>query len=178
MKRHLLCLLLAATLCAGCNEKLPAFRYATENTAIVDGRFTGTNVHFYGTAVIADTDGNTHTEKDVELDFAGLDDNFVLYIHHIRLDATLPKHNLRIGSLTSIPDIGPKLAFSAASIVPGVWRPNEIGGGYSYQPEPAYTMTALDGTIDGIDCRVGFECDLPDAGVRRIEFQGKMIIEF
>lgn len=42
MKRHL-CLLLAATLFAGCNEKLPTFRYATENTAIVDGQFTGTN---------------------------------------------------------------------------------------------------------------------------------------
>lgn len=176
MKRHLY-LLLAATLFASCNEKLPAFRYATENTAIVDGRFTGTNVHFYGTAVITDTGGNMHTEKDVEFEFAGIDDDFVLYMHRIRLDATLPKHDLRIGSLASIPGIGPKLAFSAASIVPDVWRPNEIGGGYSYQPEPAYPMTDFEGTIDGIDCRAEFACDLRDAGVRRIEFQGKMIIK-
>lgn len=176
MKR-LLFLLLAATLFASCNEKLPTFRYATENTAIVDGQFTGTNVHFYGTAVITGPDGNTHTEKDVGFEFAGVGNDFALYMHRIRLDATLPKQNLRIGSLPSIPDIGPKLAFSAESIVPDVWRPNEIGGGYSYQPEPAYTMTDLEGTIDGLDCRVGFRCDLPATGIRRIEFRGKMMIE-
>lgn len=175
--KHLLCLLLAAVLFAGCNEKLPTFRYATENTAIVDGHFTGTNVHFYGEAVITGPDGNTHTEKDVEFEFAGIDDDFVLYMHRIRLDATLPELDLRIRTLTAIPSIGPKLAFSAENIVPDVWQPNEIGGGSSYQPALAYPMTALDGAINGIDCRVGFRCDLSDAGTRRIEFQGKMIIE-
>lgn len=176
MKRCLY-LLLAAALFAGCNEKLPAFRYAAENTAVVDGHFTGTNVHFYGEAVITGPDGNTHTEKGVEFEFAGIGNDFALYMHRIRLDAAMPKHDLRIRPLTSVPNIGPKLAFSAESIVPDVLQPNEIGGGSSYQPAPAYTMTALDGTIDGTDCRVDFRCDLPDAGTRRIEFRGKMIIK-
>lgn len=38
-------------------------------------------------------------------------------------------------------------------------------------------MTDSEGTIDGIDCRVNFDCELPDACIRRIEFRGKMMLE-
>lgn len=175
--KQLLCLLLAATLFAACNDDDPMFRYATENTAIIDGRFTGTNLHFYGTTVITDPNGNTHTDKDVAFEFAGLGSDFSLYMHGIRLDPTLPPCKIRIQTLTSVPGIGAKLAFEAASVIPGVLRPNEIGGGYSYQPEPDYTMTALNGTIDELDCRVEFDCNLPEAGFRRIVFEGKLMLE-
>lgn len=176
--RQLLCLLLAATLFAACNDDDPTFRYAAENTAIIDGRFTGTNLHFYGTSVITDPSGDTYTDEDVVFEFAGINNDFALYMHGIRLDPTLPPLKIRIRTLTSIPGIGAKLAFEAESVVPKVLQPNETGGGSSYQPMPVYTMTAFDGAIDELDCRVGFTCDLPEAGIRRIDFEGKLILEW
>ena len=51
------------------------------------------------------------------------------------------------------------------------------GGGYSYRPLPSYTLTEVEGSIEDVNCRIGFTCAIPNMGTFRMEYTGRLIIK-
>lgn len=170
--------LFALALCAlsACNgNDSDPVRFAAENTAVVDGSLTGTNLHFLGTSVAAAADGTAYTDNSARFEFAGGSGKLALYMHGTRFAAAMPALRMRLYDVPYTPGEGASLSFALPTIVPDVYLPNAVGGGYSYQPLPAYTLTDVEGSIDGIDCRVAFSCNVPRLGAYRVEYQGKLL---
>ena len=177
--KKILFLLFAAAAFAACNDDdgAPKIRYATTNDGIENGLMHGTNMHFYGTATVTEEQqSSTYTDNEAYFEFAGGPENFSLYMHKTRFAANMPPLEMKIPH-TSYTGRGNSIAFSEASIVPEVSLPNSTGGGYSYQPLPSYTLTEVEGSIDGIVCRVSFTCNVPRLGTYRMEYEGKLIIK-
>ena len=178
MKKFFL-LLFAAAAFAACNDDdgEPKIRYATINDGIVNGLMQGINMHFYGTATVTEEQQNsTYTDNEAYFEFAGGPENFSLYMHKTRFAANMPPLEMKIPHTAYTGD-GNSIAFSEVSIVPEVNLPNSTGGGYSYQPMPAYTLTEVEGSIDGVNCRVSFTCNVPRLGTYRMEYEGRLIIK-
>ena len=178
MKKFFL-LLFAAAAFAACNDDdgEPKIRYATINDGIVNGLMQGINMHFYGTATVTEEQQNsTYTDNEAYFEFADGPENFSLYMHKTRFAANMPPLEMKIPHTAYTGD-GNSIAFSEVSIVPEVNLPNSTGGGYSYQPMPAYTLTEVEGAIDGVNCRVSFICNVPKLGTYRMEYEGKLIIK-
>ena len=52
-----------------------------------------------------------------------------------------------------------------------------LPGQDGYQPLPSYTLTEVEGSIDGVNCRVSFTCNVPRLGTYRMEYEGRLIIK-
>lgn len=177
--KKILFLLFAAAAFAACNDDdgAPKIRYATTNDAIVNGLMQGTNMHFYGTATVTEEQqGGTYTDNEAWFETAGGSDNFYLYMHKTRFAAKMPPLEMRITDILYT-GAGNSISFAIESVVPEVSLPNSEGGGYSYRPMPSYTLTEVEGSIDGVDCRVSFTCNVPNLGTYRMEYEGKLIIK-
>lgn len=174
MKKFLF-LLLAITAFTACNNDDDDMRFAANNTALENGSLTGTNLIFYGRAVATAADGSAYTNKAARFEFAGGQNDFALYMHQTRFSTALPALEMRIYTMPYTPGQGAALTFSAESAIPEVLQPNHVGGGSSYQPAPAYTLTHIEGSIDDILCRVSFSCDVPQKGLCRVEYEGKLL---
>lgn len=175
--KKILFLLFAAAAFAACNDDdEPKVRYATTNDGIENGYLQGANLHFYGTSTVTDAKGETFTDPEAWFEFAGGPESFSLYMHKTRFAANMPPLEMKIPHTAYTGD-GNSIAFSEVSIVPEVNLPNSTGGGYSYQPMPAYTLTEVKGSIDGVNCRVSFICNVPKLGTYRMEYEGKLIIK-
>lgn len=173
MKR--LFLLACAALALGaCNDRDDEVRFAAENTEIEDGHLSGTNIHFLGTATSTSADGAVYIDRQARFEFAGLDD-FALYMHRTRFAAAMPALEMRLFAQPYTPGTGTSLSFDLASVVPEVRLPNEVGGGYAYKPMEAYTLTEVEGSIDGVRCHVSFSCDVPRLGAYRVAYDGKLL---
>ena len=133
MLKKLLLLSFAAFTMAACNDEADdGVRYATHNPSIVDGVFTSDNMHFYGTATVTHvSDGSTYTDPKAWFEFAGDRESLTIYMHATRFAAAMPALEMRIHRMPYTPGEGASLSFSAASTVPQVRLPNEVGGGYS-----------------------------------------------
>ena len=164
----------AALALAACNDNDDTLRFAAENTLIENGSLTGTNMHFLGTSTVTSADGDIYVGKEACFEFAGLDD-FTLYMHNTRFAAAMPALKMRLYSHPYTPGEGASLSFALESAVPDVYLPNDVGGGYSYQPMPAYTLTDVEGSIDNTLCRVSFSCNVPRLGSYRVEFEGRLL---
>lgn len=175
MKR-ILFLLLAAAAFASCNDDgTTKIKYASENTAIVNGVFTSDNMHFYGTATVTDSEGGTYSDPEAWFEFAGSSETLVLYMHQTRFAAAMPALDMRIYQFAYTPGEGASLSFEVENIIPQVRLPNEVGGGYSYQPMPSYTLSDVEGSIDNTLCRVAFTCTVPRLGTYRMEYEGLLL---
>ncbi|MDE6507950.1 MAG: hypothetical protein K2L04_05765 [Alistipes sp.] len=163
---------LALTACNDNDSDAP--RFAAENTLIENGSLTGTNLHFLGTATSVSADGLSFTDGSARFEFAGLDD-FTLYMHNTRFAAAMPALKMRLYDILYTPGEGAALSFALESIVPDVYLRNAVGGGFSYQPMPAYTLTEVEGAIEGIGCRVAFSCNVPGKGLYRVTYEGKLL---
>ncbi|WP_347281824.1 hypothetical protein [uncultured Alistipes sp.] len=161
---------------SACNDSdSDEIRFATENTAIADGSLTGINLHFLGTSVATAPDGTAYTDSSARFEFAGGSEKLTLYMHGTRFAAAMPALKMRLFNVPYTPGEGAALSFLLPTVVPDVYLSNAVGGGYSYQPLPAYTLTNVEGSIDGIDCRVAFSCNVPKLGAYRVEYQGKLL---
>lgn len=138
MLKKLLLLSFAAFTMAACNDEADdGVRYATHNPSIVDGVFTSDNMHFYGTATVTHvSDGSTYTDPKAWFEFAGDRESLTIYMHATRFAAAMPALEMRIHRMPYTSGEGASLSFTAASTVPQVRLPNEVGGGYSYQDMP------------------------------------------
>ena len=162
MKKIILLLLTVAAF-AACDKEdgTSKIRYASENTSISDGFFTSDNMHFYGTATVTDSEGGTYTDPEAWFEFAGDRETLALYMHQTRFAAAMP-------ALAS-------LSFEVENIIPQVRLPNEVGGGYSYQPMPSYALSDIEGSVDNTLCRVAFTCTVPRLGTYRMEYEGRLL---
>jgi len=165
--------ILALTACNDDNDD--ALRFAQQNVKIENGSLTGSNLRFLGAATATSADGEVYTDTQARFEFAGGSGKFALYMHKTRFAAAMPPLEMRISSMPYAPGTGASLTFTAPSVVPEVSLPNETGGGYSYRPLPSYTLTEVDGSINGIECRVGFSCNVPKLGAYRVEYEGKLL---
>lgn len=181
MLKKLLLLSFAAFTMAACNDEADdGVRYATHNPSIVDGVFTSDNMHFYGTATVTHvSDGSTYTDPKAWFEFAGDRESLTIYMHATRFAATMPALEMRIHRMPYTPGEGASLSFSAASTVPQVRLPNEVGGGYSYQDRPSYMLTDVEGSVEDILCRISFTCDVPvpRLGTYRMEYEGLLLVK-
>lgn len=175
MKRFFLFLLATATLASCDDNEASKVQYAAENTSIVNGVFTSDNMHFYGTATVTDSEGNTYIDPEAWFEFAGDSETLVLYMHQTRFAATMPGLDMRIYQFAYTPGEGASLSYTIDSIVPEVRLPNETGGGYSYQPMPSYTLSEVEGLIDNTLCRVAFTCTVPRLGTYRMVYEGRLL---
>lgn len=179
MLKKLLLLSFAAFTMAACNDEADdGVRYATHNPSIVDGVFTSDNMHFYGTATVTHvSDGSTYTDPKAWFEFAGDSESLTIYMHATRFAAAMPALEMRIHRMPYTPGEGASLSFTAASTVPQVRLPNEVGGGYSYQDMPSYTLTDVEGSVEDILCRISFTCDVPRPGTYRMEYEGLLLVK-
>lgn len=174
--KKLLLFAFAALALAACNDNdSDTVRFAAENTLIVDGSLSGTNLHFLGTSVATAADGSAYTDRSARFEFAGGSEELALYMHGTRFAAAMPALKMQLRPVPYTPGEGAALSFALPTIVPNVYLPNEVGGGYSYRPMPAYTLTEVEGGIDGIDCRVAFSCNVPRLGAYRVVYEGKLL---
>lgn len=172
--KKLLFLLFAVAAFAACNDDDGAskIRYASENDAIANGHLTGTNMFFYGTSTVTDDKGGTFTDKKARFEFAGGKDELAIYLHETRFAAKMPGVKMRFYSVRYTGTGDNSIAFSEPSFIPDAWRENAEGGGWSYQPVERYQITDLEGSIDGVDCRVSFTC----AGIYNVVYEGKLLV--
>ena len=89
--KRLLLLTGALTMLASCSDDdsgLPyGYVYLGGNPYLEEGHLTGTNLHFYGTTTVRDTQsGESYTNREGYIELAGLYD-FTLYLHRFRLEA-------------------------------------------------------------------------------------------
>ena len=128
---------------SACNDSdSDEIRFATENTAIADGSLTGINLHFLGTSVATAPDGTAYTDSSARFEFAGGSEKLTLYMHGTRFAAAMPAFNMRLFNVPYTPGEGAALSFLLPTVVPDVYLPNAVGGGYSYQhcpPTPSPT---------------------------------------
>lgn len=170
-KKLLLAACLGLTLGA-CNESeektgLPNnYVWATFNPCIEEGRFTGRNMHFYGTSTVVDAQGGEYVDRAAYFEFAGSDNRLTLYMHNTRFAAAMPPVRM---SIPRVPYTGSgnAIGFEAAEVIPEAFVPN-----LGYQPVERYLITDLDGSVEDIDCRVEFTC----AGIYRVRFEGRQIV--
>lgn len=176
--KKLLMMSLAAFALAACNDEADeGVQYATSNPSIVDGIFTSDNMHFYGTAKVTDSEGNVFTDPEAWFEFAGGRETLVIYMHQTRFAAQMPALDMRIYSIPYTPGQGASLSFTAESSVPQVRLPNQVGGGYSYQDMPAYTLTSVEGSVNDIVCRIAFTCSVPKLGTYRMDYEGRLLVK-
>lgn len=174
--KRLFLLACAALACGACNDDdSEAIRFARENTRIEDGHLGGSNMIFYGRSVTTAADGSAYVDDKARFEFAGGNDRLALYMHQTRFAAQMPSLKMQLRPVPYTPGVGAALTFALERIVPNVLLPNAVGGGYSYQPLPSYELTDLTGSIDGVLCRVGFACDVPNLGSYRVEFEGRLL---
>lgn len=178
MLKKLLMMSLAAFALAACNDEADeGVQYATSNPEIVDGVYSGRNMHFTGTATVTNTvDGSIYTDPEAWFEFAG-GEELVIYMHQTRFAAQMPALEMRIYHIPYTPGEGAALSFTAESTVPQVRLPNTEGGGYSYQPMPLYTLTDVEGSVDNTLCRIAFTCMVPQLGTYRMEYEGRLLVK-
>lgn len=178
MLKKLLLLSFAAFALAACNDEADeGIQYATSNPEIVDGVYSGQNMHFYGTAKVTNTtDGSTYTDPEAWFEFAG-GETLVIYMHQTRFAAAMPALEMRLYRIPYTAGQGASLSYTADSWVPQVRLPNQEGGGYSYQDMPAYTLTQIEGAVSDILCHMTFSCDVPRLGSYRVEYDGRLLVK-
>lgn len=171
MKKILLMLVLAT--CVACNndEEPAGSRYATRNDAIVDGHLTGTAMNFLGRSTVTDSKGATYTDENARFEFAAVASDgtrqLIVYMHQTRFAAEMPAVEMRIPAIGYTGE-GNTVSFSVESIVPEAL----IAAAGSYQPMQRYLLTDVEGSINGIICRMKFVC----AGEYRVEYEGALLI--
>lgn len=170
MKKLIFMLLLTAAFTA-CNDDDDAgYRFLDTNPFIEEGHLSGHNLHFYGTSTVRDAQGNLFTDNEAYFEFAGLDD-ICLYMHKTRFAAAMPGVEMRLREVPYSPTGDASLSFSVQELIPQAKRDNEVGGGWSYVPVERYRITGLEGSIDGVVCRVRFTC----AGVYDVVYEGRLV---
>lgn len=170
MKKLFFLLLLAAAFTACNDDDDAAYRFLDSNPYIVGGQLQGSNLHFYGTSTVRDAQGNIFTDKEAHFEFAGLYE-LQLYMHKTRFAAAMPGVEMRIPDVNYTPTGATSLSFSSPELIPEARRDNQTGGGSSYVPVERYRITDLEGSIDGIVCRVSFTC----AGVYKVVYDGRLV---
>ncbi len=174
MKRLFL-LACAALALAACNDNDDRkIRFAEVNTKVEDGHLTGSNAQFLGVSMTTSTDDTSYVDDSVYIEFAGLD-TFTLYMHRTRFAAAMPALEMRLHAQPYTPGTGAALSFDLQSVVPEVKIPNEVGGGYTWTPFPSYTLTDVEGAIEGVQCRLAFSCDVPGLGSYRVQYTGTLL---
>lgn len=177
MMKKLFLLACAALALAACNDNdndNNSPRFAEANTKVEEGHLTGSNLHFLGVSMATSADGAVYADDNAHVEFAGLDD-FTLYMHRMRFAAAMPALEMRLYAQPYTPGTGASLSFDLQSVVPEVKMPDETGGGYTWTPLPPYTLTDVEGTIDGVQCRIAFSCDVPRLGSYRVEYTGTLL---
>lgn len=178
MLKKLLLMSLAALALAACNDEADeGIQYASNNPEIVNGVYSGRNMHFYGTATVTNQeDGSTYTDPEAWFEFTG-GEALVIYMHQTRFAEKMPQLDMRIYRIPYTPGQGASLSFSSESLIPQVRLPNQEGGGYSYQDMPAYTLTGVEGSVNDIICRMAFTCSVPKLGTYRMEYEGRLLVK-
>ena len=87
-------------------------------------------------------------------------------MHQTRFAAGMPAVEMRIPAIAYTGE-GNTVSFSVESIVPEAL----IAAAGSYQPMERYRLTDVEGSINGIICRMRFVC----AGEYKVEYEGALL---
>ena len=174
MLKKLLLLSLTALALAACNDEADeGEQYASSNPEIVDGVYSGRNMHFYGTATVTNTEDNSKfSDPEAWFEIVGEQGSLVIYMHQTRFAPDMPGQEMRIYRMPYIGGEGASLTFSAESFIPQAKLPNKTGD-YDYQDFPPFVLTEVEGTIDGTLLRMAFTC----RGVYRMEYEGRLLVK-
>ena len=157
--KRLLLLTGALTMLASCSDDdsgLPnGYVYLGGNPYLEEGHLTGTNLHFYGTTTVRDTQsGESYTNREGYIELAGTWGS-----------------EMRLRDVGYTPTGDRSLSFALEEAIPEVQQPNEVGGGATYRPDEELRITQFEGRIDDIDCRMSFTV----AGRWQVAYEGRLI---
>ena len=127
------------------------------------GSFTSDNMHFYGTATVTDTNGNSFSDEEAWFEFAGDRSYLVLYMHATRLPQPCRRSTCAYCRCPIRRAGEPRCRLRSVRSFPRC-ASQRRGGGYSYRPLPSYTLTEVEGSIEDVNCRIGFTCAYPQHG--------------
>lgn len=176
MLKKLMMMSMAVLTLAACNDEADdGVQYASNNPEIIDGIYSGRNMHFTGTVTVTNTtDGTIYTDPEAWFEFAG-GTELVIYMHQTRFSADMEPLDLRMYRLPYTPGTGASLTFSATSSAPQVRVPNETGGGSDYKTHDSYTFTGIEGSIDNVDCRISLTCNVDGLESWRMTYEGRLL---
>lgn len=171
MIRNICCCLAAALALVACNDSdKETLRFPETNDRIENGRLTGSNMQFLGTATSTDAAGNQFVDTEAHFETAGLE-TLVLYMHRTRFSAGMPAMEMRMHDL-AYTGHDKSIAYTAERVVPQL-QVKDLG----WQPMEAYALENVEIRIEGVRCSVRFSCDVPRVGRYTVEYEGRLYIE-
>ncbi len=172
-KFFLFALMLAA--CVACDDNNNGPDYEDHNDNILNGAIVDRDpMVFLGTSTVTNPDGTTFVEKDARFSIVGNFPTLIapsatslsLYMHQVRFAEAMPGLEMRILDL-SYTGAGSSLTFKND----GPLTPQAYIAGADWTDYAKYPITALDGSIVNVNCRIAFTC----MGSHQVVFEGRML---
>ncbi len=153
---------------AACNDENtapaePQIPYATENKALIDGAIVAP-MPFYGESVVTTlATGDTFSDPAARFEMVADGEGMArLLMHESHFAETMPALEMEVPAIPCTVE-GVHCTLTAPAIIP------EIAG----VPYERYTLTEIDGRIDGVQLEIAFVC----AGTFRVEYRGRLLAE-
>ncbi len=175
MKKIFLFALMLAT-CVACDDNDNGPDYEDRNDEIVNGVIVDRDpMVFLGTSTVTAPDGTSFVEKNALFSILGNFPSLIapsatslsLYMHGVRFAEAMPGLEMRIVDLDYIPGAGSSLTFkNDGPLTPQANIANTVWNDYE-----KYPITALDGAIVNVNCRIRFTC----MGSHQVVFEGRLL---
>jgi len=175
MKKFFLFALMLAT-CVACDDNDNGPDYEDHNDNILNGAIVDRDpMVFLGTLTVTNPDGTTFVEKDARFSIVGNFPTLIatsatslsLYMHRVRFAEAMPGLEMRIVNLDYIHGAGSSLTFKND----GPLTPQANIANTGWNDYAKYPITALDGSIVNVNCRIAFTC----MGSHQVVFEGRML---
>ncbi|MCM1300905.1 MAG: hypothetical protein NC250_00370 [Alistipes senegalensis] len=167
---------LALATCVACDDDHNGPDYEDDNDNILNGMIVDRDpMVFLGTSTVTAPDGTTFVEENARFSIVGDFPTLItptatslsLYMHGVRFAEAMPGLEMRIVDLAYVPGAGPNLTFKNE----GPLTPQANIAGSGWNDYAKYPITALDGSIVNVNCRIAFTC----MGTFRVVFEGRML---
>ncbi len=166
---------LALTTCIACDDDHNGPDYEDRNDNIINGAIVDRDpMVFLGTSTVTNPDGTTFAEENARFSIVGNFPSLIapsatslsLYMHSVRFAEAMPGLEMRILDL-AYTGAGSSLTFKND----GPLTPQAYIAGAGWNDYAKYPITALDGAIVNVNCRIAFTC----MGSFQVVFEGRML---
>lgn len=167
---------LALAACIACDDNDNGPDFENNNDEIVGGKIVDDDpMEFLGTSTVTNPDGTTFVDEYARFDIVG--DGYptplapattlTVYMRQMRFAGAMPALEMRINTLPYTPGVGPNLTFKND----GPLTPQAYIAGAGWTDYAKYPITALDGAIMNVNCRISFTC----MGTYQVVFEGRLL---